>query len=245
MAFLRLAHRGACRQAPENTLAAFELALAAGCDGCECDVQLSRDGQLVVFHDDTLKRLVGIPERVPDLSAAELGVLRVRNRHRAVNGIPTLEAVWRLHEARRRHLFVEVKYFHEAHTPRAALVRAVLAFVRAHAPNPRAFIITFDEAILQQLKAAQPSLRTGFIFNNPRRFAQAQFTWTAWADALLPRADCVTPALMAQVTATTRPVYPWVADDERAMARLARLGADGVLSNEPQRLVAWAQRQRP
>ena len=65
MSILLMAHRGANRQAPENTLTAFRLALEAGCDGCECDVQLSHDGTLVVFHDETLQRLAGLARTVP------------------------------------------------------------------------------------------------------------------------------------------------------------------------------------
>jgi glycerophosphoryl diester phosphodiesterase len=81
---LRLAHRGDHARAPENTLAAFEAAIARpGCDGVEFDVRVSADGVAVVLHDDTLVRVHGRPERADSLSAAQLGEFEV----------PTLGAV--------------------------------------------------------------------------------------------------------------------------------------------------------
>ncbi len=81
---LRLAHRGDHRRAPENSLAAFEAALAIpGCDGLEFDVRLSRDGVPIVLHDASLERVQGRPVRADRLRAEELEEL----------GVPTLEAV--------------------------------------------------------------------------------------------------------------------------------------------------------
>ncbi len=120
MSLLLLAHRGANRLACENTLAAFRLALETGCDGCECDGQLSHDGTLIVFHDETLQRLAGLPRSVPELTVAQLAAVRLVNPAQPLaaveGGVPTLEAVWQMHRERRKHLFVELKYFHEHHT---------------------------------------------------------------------------------------------------------------------------------
>ena len=81
---LRLAHRGDHAHAPENTLAAFEAAIARpGCDGVEFDVRASADGVAVVLHDDTLVRVQGRPERADSLTAAELPEV----------GVPTLADV--------------------------------------------------------------------------------------------------------------------------------------------------------
>ncbi len=81
---LRLAHRGDHRRFPENTLAAFRAALAVpGCDGLEFDVRASADGIPVVIHDETLRRVQGLPDRIHDLRAEALARL----------GVPTLDAV--------------------------------------------------------------------------------------------------------------------------------------------------------
>lgn len=246
MAFLLLAHRGACREAPENTLAAFEQALTAGCDGCECDVQLSRDGTLVVFHDETLERLAAVPRTIPTLTAQELGetLLAGAGSHPPAQiTVPTLEAVCRLHLQRQKTLFAELKYFSEAHTPRERLGAAVLQFVQQHQPGDRFHAISFDEPLLEWLKTRLPSLRTGYIFSDLSRFAQHREQCLRWADCVLPHVGCATDALARWAHDRQRPCYAWVADDDATMTRLAGLGMDGLLTNEPARLVSWAKSQ--
>ncbi len=96
---LRLAHRGDWRRAPENSLAAFAAALAIpACDGLEFDVRPAADGVLVIYHDETLARLHGRPERVDGISSASLAEL----------GVPTLADVLKL-LGRRPFLDVELK----------------------------------------------------------------------------------------------------------------------------------------
>jgi glycerophosphoryl diester phosphodiesterase len=86
---LRLAHRGDWRRAPENTLRAFDAALAVpGCDGVEFDVRLSADGVPVLLHDDTLARVQGRPERVDQVSARALEDVGVPSLAEALAGIP-------------------------------------------------------------------------------------------------------------------------------------------------------------
>jgi glycerophosphoryl diester phosphodiesterase len=72
------AHRGDSANAPENTMRAFELAVAAGADGIELDVRFDGDGNVVVFHDSELERLTGRPGTMETTSAAERAKLRVQ-----------------------------------------------------------------------------------------------------------------------------------------------------------------------
>ena len=72
MTVIVLAHRGYSAKAPENTMAAFELALAVGADGIELDVHMTRDGEIVVIHDDTLDRTTNGKGPVSDQTMAEL-----------------------------------------------------------------------------------------------------------------------------------------------------------------------------
>ena len=89
-----IAHRGASKEFPENTLIAFDEALGRGADGIECDLQLSRDGVPVIYHDRTLTRAGGGRKRVSRLDLAQLERLdpgaRVDARFRGQH-IPTLE----------------------------------------------------------------------------------------------------------------------------------------------------------
>jgi len=137
---LVIGHRGASAFAPENTLAAFERALADGADGIEFDVRLARDGVPVVVHDSTLRRTARIDASIAALSSSDLSAIDVgswlNRRHptRAASvyereTVPTLVRVFETIAPRCRLLYVELKC--EAGETTSLVERAVAA-VRAH-----------------------------------------------------------------------------------------------------------------
>src|SRR5512132_864966 len=103
------AHRGASAHAPENTLAAFELALAHQADAIELDVKLTADGHVVVIHDPTVDRTTGSQGRVKDLSLAQIRALEAGSffseKYRGEK-IPTLEEVF---ESLGKRIFINVE----------------------------------------------------------------------------------------------------------------------------------------
>src|SRR5512147_1736179 len=118
------AHRGASAHAPENTLAAFELALSQGADAIELDVKLSSDGQVVVIHDPTVDRTTGAKGRVKDMTLADMRTLDAGSffSQNFVNEkIPTLEEVF---ETMGKRLFINVELTNYT-TPRDHLVETV------------------------------------------------------------------------------------------------------------------------
>ncbi len=105
------AHRGASGHAPENTLEAFELAVRQGADGVELDVQLTRDGELVVIHDEEVDRVSGVKGFVKDFTLAELKKLNVNRpcpKYENVR-IPTLREVYELLRPSGLEINVELK----------------------------------------------------------------------------------------------------------------------------------------
>ncbi len=139
---LRLAHRGDHRRAPENTLAAFDAALAVeGCDGIEFDVRAARDGTPIVLHDATLVRVQGRPARAADLDPATLAAL----------GVPTLAEVLARVPAT---AFLDVELKDDV----AAAVVAQLRHARGPAPG-RAAVSSFEPAVLAHVRALEPGWR--------------------------------------------------------------------------------------
>ena len=137
---LRLAHRGDWRHAPENSLAAFAAALAIpACDGLEFDVQPAADGVLVVYHDETLARVHGRPERVDAMPSATLAEL----------GVPTLADVLRL-VGSRPFLDVELKG-----DPGPAVVEVLAAGRGPHLA--RAVVSSFDPQALETVARGAPA----------------------------------------------------------------------------------------
>jgi glycerophosphoryl diester phosphodiesterase len=137
---LRIAHRGDARNAPENTLAAIEAALAiAGCDGVEFDVRLSADGVPVLLHDETLTRVQGRNERVDELSAMTLGGIGVPSLADVLAAVP-----------HRAHLDVELKGRHDR------VVVEVLAAGRG--PGlVNAVVSSFDPDTLERVGGLAPA----------------------------------------------------------------------------------------
>lgn len=162
----RVAHRGGSCLAPENTLAAFRNALTLPIDAVELDVQMSRDGQLIVFHDNTVERLTDGAGNILDLDFATLRELNAAAHFSGnwpeTEPIPTLDEVLALVKGRAR-VSIEIKMSARAGVygryPRIA--EAVLRAVRLARMVNRVLIISFDWPMLLYIKSLEPRLQTG------------------------------------------------------------------------------------
>jgi glycerophosphoryl diester phosphodiesterase len=162
----RVAHRGGSCLAPENTLAAFRNALTLPVDAIELDVQMSRDGQLIVFHDATVERLTDGTGNILDLDFATLRDLNAA-AHFSGNWpeserIPTLSEVLALMKERAR-VYIEIKTSERdgvyGRYPRIA--EAVLRDLRQARMLNRVLVISFDWPMLLYIKSLEPRLQTG------------------------------------------------------------------------------------
>ncbi|TME75016.1 MAG: glycerophosphodiester phosphodiesterase [Chloroflexi bacterium] len=147
-----MGHRGASALAPENTLRAIELAIAHGLDMVEVDVHLSRDGELMVIHDDDLARVAGRHEAVASLTAAELARVDLGDGQ----GVPRLIDVFALARGR-LGVYVELKGMHTG----SALGR----LVRSGAAEGVELISgSFDAPLVEELRAAAPEVPRSVLF---------------------------------------------------------------------------------
>lgn len=228
-----IAHRGASGEAPENTLAAFRLALARGADGVELDVHLSSDGRPVVIHDDLLDRTTDGQGLVKDRTLAALRLLdagRWFHPRFAGEQIPTLEeALDLLREVR---VIVEIKncpFYH----PRIAA--RVVEAVRS-VGHTNITVSSFDHPVLLEVRGEAPEIPTAVLFAarpvDPVRLAR-----DAGAVFLHPQWAFVTPGLVAASHAAGLRVEAWTVDEAAHMAHIAAAGVDGIMSNHPARLM--------
>lgn len=167
----RIAHRGGSRLAPENTLAAFRNALTLPIDTVELDVQMSRDGYPIVFHDNTLKRLTDGEGNILDL---DFNYLRSLNAAANFPGgwstpeqIPTLREVLDLISGRVQ-VQIEIKTSQRdgVYGRYSQIVEAIVNEVRATGMLQQAVIISFDWPVLLAVKALEPTLATGAIVSD-------------------------------------------------------------------------------
>src|SRR5512138_572189 len=156
------AHRGASAHAPENTLSAFELALAQQADAIELDAKLTADGQVVVIHDPTVDRTTGGHGRVKDLSLAQLRSLEAGSffseKYRGEK-IPTLEEVF---EAVGKRMFINVELTNY-NSPRDQLVEMVCMQVKKFSLQKRVLFSSFFSSNLSEAHAYLPGVPRGLL----------------------------------------------------------------------------------
>ncbi|MDR9392353.1 MAG: glycerophosphodiester phosphodiesterase [Trueperaceae bacterium] len=226
-------HRGARGPAPENTMAAFDLAFAH-LDGLETDVQRTADGHLVLFHD---LELDGRPIRKWRFAA-----LRT-----ARPDLVTLETLLRAaRDARGSVLNLEVKS--DPRTLRGvlrswALERDLVQAVRASGVDDRVLISSFDPFALARVRLLAPEVRTAFLTapEVPMMLRGVPWARLLHVDAVHPEARSATPGLVARAHARGLPVHVWTVNDANDVVRLLRSGVDGVMGDDPEALRRAAQ----
>lgn len=228
------AHRGASAHATENTLAAFALAREHGADGVELDVLLCASGEVVVFHDDDLRRLAGRPERVEHVPWSELS--RIELGGGGGHRIPRLEEA--LAACGDLRVNVELK------SPRpgraGALPARVAKAIGDAGADERVVVSSFDPAALWQLHAVAPHLPLAFLFEAklPRALRSAAAAMLVGASAVHPEHVLCTPAQVAAWRARGLAVNTWTVDDPARLRELAAAGVDGVFANDPRAAIA-------
>jgi len=214
---------------------AFQRAIEAGAAAVECDVQRTRDGRLVVIHDQTVERTTDGCGRVADLTFDDLRRLDAGawfGPAFAGERVPPLEDVLDLVRGRAR-LFLEIKngpVFYEG--IEAAIARAL----RSQAMERAVLVMSFDHAAVRGMREAAPEAATAIVYD-ARLIDPAAAAAAARADALCPRWRLLTADVVAAAHAAGLAVFPWTIDAEVAMRRCLAWGADGVTSNDVRLLV--------
>ncbi len=222
-----VAHRGYSGRAPENTLPAFEAAVAAGADAVEFDVEGTQDGVAVVIHDETVDRTTDGRGAVADLDAADLAGLDAGSSFGpafAGTRIPTLaEVLGAL--AGRIAVNVEIKAGADP-----AVVTRVLA---AAGLGAQALVSSFDVDLLRRVRARDGSVPLAVAVD--RVSSPEAILDLARELGLLfvaPDADLLEDGELRALQAAGLPVLPWTIDDAPAMRRWLAAGVRGFFTNE-------------
>jgi glycerophosphoryl diester phosphodiesterase len=232
---LNIAHRGASRVAPANTLAAFERALALGADGVELDVRLSADDVPVVIHDATVDATTDGRGPVARLTLTELKSLDAGSWFDpafAGEGLPTLAEV--LDDLGGRCLLnVELK---STSLLDRGLERAVAALLGLFdIPPAHLLISSFNPLSLRRFKRLAPAIPVGLLHapGLPLPLRRAWLAGLAPHEARHPEHTLVDAAYVARARQRGYRVHPWTVDDPDEMRRLIALEADGIITNVP------------
>lgn len=238
------AHRGFSGAAPENTLAAFEAAIAAGVDMIELDVHLSRDGRLVVIHDDTLNRTTDGRGNVADKTLAELQALDAGSwfdPRFAGEKIPTLAQVLVLTRGRTL-LNIELKKGKNFPYTMEELAERTLEEVERAGMLDKVLFSSFDPAAIDRIQALNPRLPVGLI---------TQKAWATPEEAgggkAYPTLNSLYKNLNAENVRLAHSrgvrIHAWTVNTPEEMEQVIGLGVDGIITNHPDRLIEILSRK--
>ena len=233
------AHRGASAHAPENTLAAFALAIRQGAPAIELDVRLSADGQVMVIHDATVDRTTDGSGRVADLPLAALKQLDAGAKFNVQfkgERIPTLDEVF---ETVGRQLFINVELanYIQNHMadPVDGMIERVAEIVRRHGLQSRVLFSSFDTENLRRMRSLLPEVPCGLLAGTlwhgrqARRTEWQQDTYTTLNPLFLD----TTRSLVRRVHARGKRVFVYTVNSPFTMRRLRRLGVDAIITDDP------------
>ncbi|MDQ1039378.1 glycerophosphoryl diester phosphodiesterase [Streptomyces sp. V3I8] len=244
-----VAHRGASAQAPENTLAAIDRAARLGFRWVENDVQRTRDGKLVVIHDDSLARTTDVeqvfpgraPWKVKDFTAAEIARLDAGSwfsaRYKGAR-VPTLKQYMNRVSHNHQKLVLEIKN----PTLYPGIERETLKLLSnegwlgpAHVRG-RLVVQSFDANSIRTVHKLRPDVRTGFL--GTPSVAQLP-AYARFADQINSSHTTISLGYVAAIHALEGPhgkpleILTWTVDTAADTRRVARFGVDGVITNKP------------
>ncbi len=232
--YLNIAHRGASAYEPENTLRAFRRAMELGADMSELDLHLSRDGALVVRHDDTLGQTTTGGGAIRDLTLAEIKQVNVGRGER----VPTLQQVIDLVRGR-NGLYIELKAEGTPH--------AVVNLLRANQfTDPRQVIVgSFQPALVHETKELAPELSVSLLVGTVypaqelikmARAAQSDYIHLCWENRVPRPHQLLTPDLLHALREAGLGIVLWHEERDDELCVLRTLNVDAICTNTPEKL---------
>ena len=233
-----IAHRGASGHAPENTMAAFRLAVEQGASFVETDLQITRDARVIAIHDFTLDRTTNGKGQVHLLSLVEIRTLDAGAWFGGRDGetfsgerVPTLKQILDFAKEHDVIFYLEIKS-----GPAWGIEHAVVAALRDQNASARVVILSFDPATLDSVHRLDSTMMTGFLCEHPSNDL-VERTVRAGARQLVARGDLVTKAVVDKAHNAGLQVVAWTINEEGQMRRLIAEGVDGIITDYPDRLL--------
>ena len=224
------AHRGSSGKAPENTLAAFEKAVEDGADVIELDVRQTSDGEIVVMHDENLKRVCGVNKKVGKLTYEELLEYNVDaglGDKYPDEKIPTLRQAIELIDGR-ADMNIEIK---TAKTD-TDLPEKVAEIVKEYDLYDRCVVTSQTYAAIKTVKKQDERIETVYVMS----IAIGEFYNLKYADAFSIKYTYITNEVVRNIHDKGKKVYAWTIDDDKTLEKMMMLDVDSIITNKPKRM---------
>jgi glycerophosphoryl diester phosphodiesterase len=232
-----IAHRGGSLEAPENTLAAFRHAIEVGAKFVELDVQMSKDGVLVVIHDDTLDRTTNGTGPVGEHTYDELGKLDAGSHFApdySKETIPTLRAVLELCAHAGVGVVIEIKSPH-LYPGMVEKVSILLDDMKAHGAH-NYWCISFDHDAIRHLRTLDPAMPLGYLYSpSEQTFVHPDSVVQAYCPYF--RTALAHPDQVEQARSMGKNVFVYTVNEEDDVRSLADIGVVGLVTDRPAALL--------
>lgn len=227
--FINYAHRGASEYMPENTMEAFEMGLSMGANGIETDVQRTKDGVLVLFHDDTITRMTGRPGKIQDYTYDELLSFDIIN-YGLKGKITRLEAFLEAFSQLDIQFAIEFKQpFTEAE---------IIDLLDKYGMREKTVLTSFKLESLMRAKLYKPEYKAGYLTDDVNPMVLKVLN-TIGAEQICPESELITPELVTALHEQGFSVRAWGIKTQEDMKRVYDSGADGMTVNFPDKLTKY------
>ena len=231
MKFINYAHRGASTYCPENTMLSFYTGVQMGANGIETDVQRTKDGILVLFHDDTIKRVTGKDGCIADYTYEELRSFDV-NTGALSDKIPTFEEFLRAFSHFDLTFAIELKV--------AGVEEDTAALVYKYGLENRVIITSFEFDYIAKMKEVAPALRIGYLTSKTDKETTDKLLKLG-AYEICPKAETLAKELVDEWHSLGLGVRAWGVFNTDLMKMAYEMGVDGMTVNFPDKLTALAK----
>ncbi len=235
--FIVIAHRGASAYAPENTHSAFRLAIEMEADMLELDVSLSRNGSVVVIHDDTLDRTTHASGLVSDFTLDELKELETGawfDDKFAGEPFPTLIEVLAYTKDK---ILVNIEIKTEAVTdyPGGSIVDKVVRIVKEAGVEDQVIVSSFDYRVMRHMEKLAPEMPKAILYEKRQsgELSPSELVEKYKADAFNCSYKELSEEWAKDLTSKNIPFFVYTVNDEALMERVIKKGAKGIFSDKP------------
>ncbi len=222
------AHRGGAKMAPENTISALEYSVQSMSDYAEIDVQETKDGEVVLLHDNNLKRTTGMNKYIWELDFAEVEQLDAGikfNKNFRGEKIPTLAEAIEYADGK-INLNIEIKY--NGHNEN--IVNKVVKIITDYGFEDSCVLTSMNYGFLKEAKQLNPDIRTGYTMT----MMYGDLSDLTAADAFSVKYTYISEAFVESVHALGKEVYAWTLNYKGDMKRMIDCGVDNVITDDPE-----------
>lgn len=229
--FINYAHRGASHYAPENTMMSFYLGIHMGANGIETDVHRSKDGVIMLFHDDSLERVTGQTGSIKDYTVEELKQFRVQ-KNDLFDRIPSFEDFLQHFSFRDITFAIELK--------QKDIFRETADLIYQYGIEQKTVVTSFHYDELLKIRNYAPGLKTGYLTSEVTNELLADMKRHGITE-LCPKASLLTPENVSLWHDYGFTVRAWGVADETIMKHAFDCGVDGMTVNFPDRLKKYIE----